>query len=220
MCSLHWTVQSGLSRENVTERLNSTAGAVLGLLRAGPRSGYDLVSDAQEVVGGFWTVTRSQVYRELGDLAERGLVEPGQRGPRDRRPFELTDRGREAFREWVNTPPEPENLRIPLLLRLTFADEIDPARLHQTLSEHRDLHARRLEEYHQLDGQLTAGGVPIEARVTLAYGISYESAVLRWFEELPDSLTRRPARSRGSADNAAVTPGPASRRRRGHNRRS
>ena len=204
----------------MTERLNATAGAVLGLLRAGPRSGYDLVADAQKVVGSFWTVTRSQVYRELTDLAERGLVEPGPPGPRDRRPFELTDRGREAFRGWVNTPPEPENLRIPLLLRLTFADEIDPALLHQTLSEHRDLHARRLQEYRQLDGQLDAGGVPIDARVTLAYGIAYETAVLRWFEELPDSLTSQPAGSRGAADKDGVRPRPLSRGRRAHKRRS
>ena len=204
----------------MTQRLNATAGAVLGLLRAGPRSGYDLVGDAQKVIGSFWTVTRSQVYRELADLAERGLVEPGLPGPRDRRPFELTDRGREAFREWVNTPPEPENLRIPLLLRLTFADEIDPAVLHQTLGEHRDLHARRLEAYRQLDGQLDAGGVPIEARVTLAYGIFYETAVLRWFEELPDSLTGDPVSSGGLADKAGVRPRPASGGRRGHKRRS
>ena len=182
----------------MSERLNATAGAVLGLLRSGPRSGYDLVADAEKVVGSFWTVTRSQVYRELADLADRGLVERGQLGPRDRQPFEITSRGREAFREWVNTPPEPENLRIPLLLRLTFADEIDPGRLHQTLSEHRELHALRLEEYRELDAQLEAGGVPLEARITLAYGISYESAVLRWFDDLPEGLTSRPqGRHRG-----------------------
>ena len=200
----------------MTERLNATAGAVLGLLRAGPRSGYDLVAEAQIVVGGFWTVTRSQVYRELADLAERDLVQPGQPGPRDRRPFQLTDRGREAFREWVNTPPEPENLRIPLLLRLTFADEIDPDRLHQTISEHRDLHTRRLEEYRELDGQLAAGGVPLEARVTLAYGIAYESAVLRWFEKLPQSLTGPPASSHGSAGGSPAAPVAKGRSRRAH----
>lgn len=188
----------------MVERLNATAGALLGLLRAGARSGYDLVAEADKVIGGFWTITRSQVYRELTDLAQRDLVERGEPGPRDRQPFRITARGRAAFRDWVNTPPEPENLRIPLLLRLTFADEIDPVQLRETLSEHRDVHVRRLEEYRELERQLAKGGVPAEQRVTLAYGISYESAVLRWFGQLPERLTvqqdggppRQPTRSR------------------------
>ena len=183
----------------MAEQLNATAGALLGLLRAGPRSGYDLVAEADKVIGGFWTITRSQVYRELADLAERGLVERGKTGPRDRQPFEITPRGRAVFRDWVNTAPEPENLRIPLLLRLTFADEIDPDELRQTLADHRAVHAIRLDDYRKLYLDLAAGGVPSEQRVTLAYGIAYESAVLGWFDQLPEQLTGREARPRGSA---------------------
>jgi DNA-binding PadR family transcriptional regulator len=178
----------------MAERLNATAGALLGLLRAGPRSGYDLVAEADKVIGGFWTITRSQVYRELADLAGRGLVERGETGPRDRQPFAITSPGRTAFRDWVNTAPEPENLRIPLLLRLTFAEEIEPDRLRRSLADHRAVHAGRLEDYRQLDGDLAAGGVPPEQRVTLAYGIAYESAVLGWFDNLPEQLVPRSIR--------------------------
>jgi DNA-binding PadR family transcriptional regulator len=172
----------------VPERLNATAGALLGLLRAGSRSGYDLVAEADTVIGGFWTITRSQVYRELADLAERGLVQRGDPGPRDRQPFQITEAGRAAFRDWVNTPPEPENLRIPLLLRLTFADQIDPGRLRATLSEHRQVHAGRLEHYRKMDTELVSIGVPTAQRVTLAFGIAYETAVLSWFDQLPPPL--------------------------------
>jgi DNA-binding PadR family transcriptional regulator len=171
------------------DRLNATAGALLGLLRDGPKSGYDLVAAAEQVIGGFWTITRSQVYRELAALADRGLLERGQAGPRDRQPFRLTAAGRAAFRKWVNTSPEPENLRIPLLLRLTFADAIDPGVLRSMLSDHRAVHRRRLDDYRSLQRQLTAAGVPAEQRVTLAFGIGYETAVLHWFGQLPDSLT-------------------------------
>jgi DNA-binding PadR family transcriptional regulator len=172
----------------MADRLNSTAGALLGLLRDAPRSGYDLIAAAEEIVGGFWTITRSQVYRELAALADRGLVEKGPAGPRDRQPFQLTAAGRAAFREWVNTTPEPENLRIPLLLRLTFADAIDPGRLRSMLSDHQAIHRGRLDCYRSLDKQLAAAGVPSEQRVTLAFGIGYETAVLRWFSQLPDSM--------------------------------
>lgn len=178
----------------MADRLNATAGALLGLLRDGPRSGYDLVAAAEEVIGGFWTITRSQVYRELADLADRGLLERGAPGPRDRQPFRLTAAGRAAFRTWVNTSPEPENLRVPLLLRLTFADAIDPGRLRSMLSEHHAVHQRRLEVYRSVDRQLAAAGSPAEQRVTLAFGIGYETAVLRWFDQLPDSM--KPSRGR------------------------
>lgn len=188
MDRLEWTVKG----TPVPERLNATAGALLGLLRSGPRSGYDLVAEADKVIGGFWTVTRSQVYRELADLADRGLVERGEVGPRDRQPFRLTAKGRAAFRAWVNTAPEPENLRIPLLLRLTFAEELDREALGAVLAEHRSVHEERLKEYRALDRELASGGIPAEQRVTLAFGIAYESAVLGWFDRLPPGLT--PAR--------------------------
>jgi DNA-binding PadR family transcriptional regulator len=172
----------------MADRLNATAGALLGLLRDGPRSGYDLVAAAEEVIGGFWTITRSQVYRELSALADRGLLERGATGPRDRQPYRLTAAGRAAFRTWVNTSPEPENLRIPLLLRLAFADAIETDRLRSMLSEHHAVHQRRLEAYRSIDRQLATAGVPAEQRVTLAFGIGYETAVLRWFGQLPDSM--------------------------------
>jgi DNA-binding PadR family transcriptional regulator len=172
----------------MADRLNSTAGALLGLLRSGPRSGYDLVAEAEEMIGGFWTVTRSQVYRELAALADRGLLEKGPAGPRDRQPFRLTAAGLAAFRTWVNTTPEPENLRIPLLLRLTFADAIDPGRMQSMLSDHHGVHQRRLDAYLSMDRQLADAGVPAEQRVTLAFGIGYETAVLAWFGQLPDSM--------------------------------
>jgi len=175
----------------VDEKLNATAGALLGLLRDGPRSGYELVAAAEQMIGGFWTITRSQVYRELAALADRGLLRRGQTGPRDRQPFQLTAAGRAAFRQWVNTSPEPENLRIPLLLRLTFADAIDPRQLQAMLTEHHAVHQRRLTAYRSLDRQLAAAGVPEEKRVTQASGISYETAVLRWFRQLPASINPR-----------------------------
>jgi DNA-binding PadR family transcriptional regulator len=147
-------------------------GSLLGLLRDGPRSGYELVAAAELMIGGFWTITRSQVYPELAALADRGLLHRGQTGPRDRQPYELTAAGRAAFRKWVNSSPEPENLRIPLLLRFTFADAIDPGRLQDMLTEHHAVHQRRLATYRSLDRQLAAEGIPEEKRATLAFGIS------------------------------------------------
>lgn len=182
----------------MADRLNSTAGALLGLLRDGPRSGYDLIAAAEEMVGGFWTITRSQAYRELAALADRGLVKKGPAGPRDRQPFQLTPAGRAAFRQWVNSSPEPENLRIPLLLRLTFADAIDPDRLLSMLSDLHAVHRRRLAPTGRWTGTSPQRACP---RTSSHSGVRnrHETAVLRWFGQLPDSMNPSLERARSAS---------------------
>src|SRR4029453_3199109 len=95
--------------------LNATAASLLGLLHRGPMSGWDLAATAQTSIGDFWTVTRSQAYRELAWMDEAGRAEAGERGARARRPYTLTDRGRDAFAAWVAREPGPETIRFPLL---------------------------------------------------------------------------------------------------------
>src|SRR5919106_1702189 len=73
-------------------RLNPTAASLLGFLHDGPRSGYELVAAAQHRIGDFWSLTQSQVYRELSWMAEAGLVTAGERGTRERRPRTARDR--------------------------------------------------------------------------------------------------------------------------------
>ena len=62
---------------DVTE-LNATSAALLGLLHDGPKTGGQLVAAATERFGGFFSVTRSQVYRELPALTESGLLRLGK----------------------------------------------------------------------------------------------------------------------------------------------
>ena len=52
--------------------LNATAASILGLLTLKPMSGWDLYGTFEETIGQFWSVSRSQVYRELRTLAAAG----------------------------------------------------------------------------------------------------------------------------------------------------
>lgn len=169
---------------------NATAGALLGFLHAGPMSGWDLVRTAQRTLGTFWSVTRSQVYRELARLAEDGLVEVGERGPRARRPYALTDAGRKAFLAWLDREPEPEQIRFPLLLTLGFGRHLPPERLAAFVEANRQVHAERLDHY--LRQRAEGGGDGDQdpwATAILDFGIHYEKAVLEWFAGLPEQLT-------------------------------
>lgn len=172
------------------QELNATAGSLLGFLHYGPQTGWDLLECAEMLIGDFWSLTRSQVYRELAAMEAKGLIEPGPTGPRERRPYSLTDEGRMAFTAWVQREPGPENIRFPLLLTLTFGHHLPPERLAACLAAHRSRHAERLADYERRLREMTAGADAPDpyALATLEFGLHYERAVLAWFDQLPAIL--------------------------------
>jgi DNA-binding PadR family transcriptional regulator len=166
--------------------LNATAASLLGFLHEAPMTGWDLVSTAEQVIGDFWSLTRSQVYRELAAMADAGLIEAGERGRRDRQPYAITEAGRAAFAEWVERAPGAETIRFPLLLTIVFGRHLPPDRLAAMVEEHRAQHAARLAEYEKLHEVATSAAEPDPyAMATLEFGVVYERAVLMWFENLP-----------------------------------
>ena len=171
--------------------LNATAASLLGFLHHGPLSGWDLVVTAQAVIGQFWTLTQSQVYRELTAMTDAGLVVVGQPGPRDRKPYTITDAGRAAFGAWIDREPGPETIRFPLLLTLAFGRHLPPDRLGVFLTHHRELHARTLAGYEEQHAaaHAAAGQPDPYALACLDFGLTYERAVLDWFDRLPTTIT-------------------------------
>jgi DNA-binding PadR family transcriptional regulator len=187
-----------------SQHLNSTAASLLGFLHDGPLTGAALYRTAEGRIGDFWSLTRSQVYRELDAMTSAGLVDAGSRGPRDARTFTLAVAGRAAFRSWAELDPEPETIRFPLLLLVGLGQHLPPARLRAHLAAHRATHAARLAAYTAIRDQAAVAeaasttGVADEgsgvdepsperrpfAMATLAFGLAYESAVLGWFADV------------------------------------
>lgn len=168
-------------------RLNATAASLLGFLHRGPMTGWDLHATAEQCIGGFWTVTRSQVYRELAALAGKDLVEQGDVGARSQKPFAITDAGKSAFAHWIDRDPGEANIRHPLLLTIAFGQHLEPDRLAAILSDHRRAHAETLAGYRaQRD---SSQGASVFDLATLDFGIRYEQATLDWFDALPAHMT-------------------------------
>jgi DNA-binding PadR family transcriptional regulator len=168
--------------------LNATAAALLGLLHQEPMTGWDLVATAQDRIGNFWTLTQSQVYRELARMNDAGLVTVGDPGPRDRKPYTITKAGRKAFAEWLAGDPARDQIRVPLLLSIQFADFLPRGRLREIIRTQRDRHAERLAEYRRLEKLLADSPGDAKRLATLRFGIRHERAVLDWFDELPGLL--------------------------------
>src|SRR5436305_8699357 len=106
--------QCGVSTGSVqgVSALNATAACVLGILQMGPpppavrepgpeaMTGWQVHQTAQQSLARFWSLTRSQIYLELGRLEAAGLVEAaGGTGPRASRPYRITERGAAAFQQ-------------------------------------------------------------------------------------------------------------------------
>jgi DNA-binding PadR family transcriptional regulator len=173
--------------------LNATAASLLGFLHEGPKTGWDLVATAQARIGDFWSLTQSQVYRELAAMAESGLIAAGERGVRDRQPYTLTDTGRAAFAEWIDQEPGPETIRFPLLLTIGFGRYLAPDRLATFIEHHRADHAAQLHAYERLREAVASGEETIDeyGMATLTFGLEYEGAVVAWFDALPAAIAGR-----------------------------
>jgi DNA-binding PadR family transcriptional regulator len=169
---------------------NATAASLLGFLHHGPMSGWDLAAVAETVIGDFWSLTRSQVYRELDRMEADGLVEAGEPEARNRRPYAITEAGEAAFAAWIDEEPGPEHIRFPLLLTVAFGGHLSPGRLRAFVAAHRAVHAERLSDYERQHEEATAPGVDPDpfALATLEFGLLYERAVMAWFDRLPDRL--------------------------------
>ncbi len=166
--------------EEHRKRLNPTAATLLGFLHRGPMTGWDLAQMAEMVIGDFWNVTRSQVYRELRTLEALELVAAEAAGPREKRPYAITDEGRTAFQVFINREPGADLLRSPLLLMVFFGRHVEPARKERFLTIHRLRHEQALDEYCRIQRDLEGG--EHELADVLQYAIFHEEAVLRWFE--------------------------------------
>jgi len=168
--------------------LNPTAASLLGYLDLGPMTGWDLDRFVQISIGNFWNVTRSQIYRELRTLTDRGYVKAGATGPRDRVPYAITAKGRTAFKKWISEAPPPDVIRSRLLLTIFFGHHLPPGRLREIAESERSRHQRTLDRYLALEPQLATDPHQRLPLTTLHFGIRYERAMIESLDELLSAL--------------------------------
>ncbi|HEX3814717.1 MAG TPA: PadR family transcriptional regulator [Mycobacteriales bacterium] len=164
--------------------LNSTAAALLGLLHDGPKTGGELVAAATERFGTFWTLTRSQVYRELPALASSGYVKLGKTGPRSAQPYSITASGKKAFSGWLAEPAGQDHSRNPVLLRLGFGAHHSKTQLRRLVADAQTEHEQALVLDRQRLSDLRKDGADPHLVATAEFGVAYERAMLKWLGSL------------------------------------
>jgi DNA-binding PadR family transcriptional regulator len=164
--------------------VNATAAALLGLLHDGPMTGGQLMSAAQRRLGAYWSMTRSQVYRELPALAEAGYVKLGKPGARSSQPYSITPAGKRAFTKWLAEEPAREAVRSPVALRAAFGKYQSAAQLKTTYAQATAYHTSALNEAREAVKELKRDGDEHGA-AALEFAVGYHRAALAWLKNAP-----------------------------------
>jgi DNA-binding PadR family transcriptional regulator len=165
--------------------LNPTAYVILGMLRNGPRSGYEIKGMVDRSVRFFWAASYGQIYPELRTLAKAGLVEAESQptGRRKRTVYQLTDAGREELRGWLERAPDRLEIRDEGLLKLFFAGAAGPGKAAEIIDAKQRLMEEKLAALRAIEPVATAGASsdPFPYMV-LRYGVESSEWVIDWCE--------------------------------------
>jgi DNA-binding PadR family transcriptional regulator len=164
--------------------VNATAAALLGLLHDGPMTGGQLMAAAQRRLGAYWSMTRSQVYRELPALAEAGYVKMGKPGARSSQPYSITPAGKRAFMRWLAEPPGREALRNPVALRVAFGGHQSATQLQEIYRQAAEFHTAAMNEAREQAREARKAGDEFGA-ASLEFAAGYHRAALAWLKAAP-----------------------------------
>jgi DNA-binding PadR family transcriptional regulator len=171
-------------------RLTPFSYAVLVLVGEGGAGPHDLVRMMRQGRV-YWTAPESQYYAEPKRLAEAGYLsatkQPGRTHARTH--YRLTDKGREALREWLATPvpfARIQNEPVVRLLGAEFADrETVLAGLSALREEIADL-TERLDAAREIEPDLPHRATALAINQSLARRIL--QAHLDWLDEVEEKL--------------------------------
>lgn len=192
--------------------LTSTAACVLGLLDIGPpppwrdrweqdgtMTGGEVWAAVQRSVGGFWSMTRSQVYAELKKLTATGLVE--QSAPTR---LSITPQGAQAVRQWfldfALDEPRDDQVRSAFTLTVFFGHYLPPETLRRVVTEYRVRLERRLEGLRTIERSLVEdrslpGATLQRALLNLHAAVDWTDEVVRRLDGAGTQAGIRPPRA-------------------------
>src|SRR5881392_3303877 len=134
--------------------LTPTARVILGMLKLGVPTGYDIKKVIDDSTRFFWTASFGQIYPELKRLKRAGLVRAEQvpRGKVKRTAYSLTPKGEAALRNWMTDSEDVLfEIRDESLLRLFFADALSRDEVLKNLRTQREIFEQVLERFREIE---------------------------------------------------------------------
>jgi PadR family transcriptional regulator AphA len=169
--------------------LTPTARVILGMLKLGVRTGYDVKKVIDTSTRFFWTASYGQIYPELKRLRKAGLVRSKEepRGRVNRTVYSLTPKGERALHEWLT---DSENVSFELrdegLLRLFFGDILSPEEVLANLRMQQQLLEMVLARFREIEVDARDGFAEEGQRypyLALRYGLDFITWSRDWYAE-------------------------------------
>jgi PadR family transcriptional regulator AphA len=173
--------------------ISTTEGAVLGLLAAGERSGYELSRLAETTVAYLWTPSRSQIYKVLRRLVTAGFAsvrDVEQRSRPDKALYQVTPEGLQALRTWLeDVEDEPVGGGIVFALKLFLCEYASRTTALAQLAAYRRFLERRLKTYEELEARMSSPPSTYPEHV-LQHGLTRTRATLAWVDETTAAIEK------------------------------
>jgi DNA-binding PadR family transcriptional regulator len=173
-------------------QLTPTARVILGMLKLGARTGYEIKTITDISTRFFWGASYGQIYPELRRLEAAGLVESEDdtRGALRRRAYRLTQRGEKALHDWlVADAPLDFAVRDEGLLKVFFGDLGSSEELFENVGRLRRDHEQRLAHFREIEAGL--GDRDDSTVRALDYGIAFLEWNVRWWRGVERELRAR-----------------------------
>jgi PadR family transcriptional regulator AphA len=189
--------------------LSPTARVILGMLKLGLRTGYDIKKGIDLSTRFFWSASYGQIYPELKRLSKAGFVRPKAqpRGRVNRTEYTLTAAGERALHEWLTGTEAIYELRDEGLLRLFFGDLVSREEVLVNLRTRRETFEHYLRHFRAIEVEARTGfadEAQLYPYLALTYGIGLLEWSIEWYAETERRLAAgeppgvRPARARGT----------------------
>jgi DNA-binding PadR family transcriptional regulator len=160
----------------------------LALLSGEHAHGYELKRELEQEFGSLLpALNAGQIYTTLARLERDGLV-VGDRVPGDsrgKRVYRLTDAGRKAVAEWIETPASGRRLKDEFFLKLVVASSAGLAKPKKLIESQRREYLQSLRD---LNGLLEANGKGPAAGLLVEGAILHLKADLEWLELMEQRL--------------------------------
>ena len=174
---------TGEGRQPGVPELAPPAYVVLGMVRLGARSGYEIKQTVGQSIRFFWTISPVQIYPSLVQLEQAGLIagRADPQGKRRRRTYEITSAGERALQQWLRrAEPMPFELRDIGLVKLFFADALDPTEGQELLSAVMQRSEDRIATLRAIEPTAAAAEEDgnIYPLLTLRMGLAYHQAMV------------------------------------------
>lgn len=176
---------------------------ILGVLRYGKMTGYEISKYFNESIGYFWNAQQSQIYRELTALEKEGMVESElihQTDKPNKKLYCINRYGQEQLQNWLdeeNGMDEFFKNRNVVLLKLFFSANLPHEKVIKTLESFKkkcEFEVKKITEhtsdFSSYEALVENKEESLYWKMTAMYGLMRYQCTIQWAKNCIDILEK------------------------------